>query len=196
MVWDIIQEIIGELEFAEIPRLSKEILLLRKPNDRRGADYTILTEDDMSNSVMVCEFNKDWTIFALRNLAGNIGVVTIRSNGHNSITACRHGTSRYKGGYTECSLCPFDLDIDKSIMTMKCCREYIMPDNNVDDVFQPFVNYLRKINRNRVKRMMTWMTKEHVKCCRPNSDDGERHHHTLFYYLEPHSVLSIVSEFI
>jgi hypothetical protein len=184
MVWDIIEDIIGELEFAEIPRLSKEILLLRKPNVRCGADYTKLTENDMSNnSVMVCEFNKDWTIFALRNLAGNIGVVTISGNGRNSITACRHGTSRYKGKYTERGLCR---DLNKSIMS----------DNNVDDVFQPFVNYLRKINRNRVKRMMTWMTKEHVICCRPNSDDDELHHHTLFYYLEPHSVLSIVSEFI
>jgi hypothetical protein len=172
-MWDIIQEIIGELEFVEIPRLSKEILLLRKPNVRWGADYTKLIENDMSNnSVMVCEFNKDWTIFALRNLAGNIGVVAIRGNDRDSISACRRGTSRYKGSYNEYNLFPYDLDIDESIMTMKRYREYIMSDNNVDDIFQPFVNYLRKINRNRVKRMMTWMTKEYVKCCRPNSDDG------------------------
>lgn len=188
-LWSYIREIIGDLEFSEIPQLPADELRDRPPH-ASCIHYPELTRDDVkSNRVMVCELGEDWRFFALTK-AGATGVVSIGYGGR--LYACRHGSARYSGSYTTSRFC-----LHNSLKDSENIRNYLAARSStaVCRPYQRFMRYLHKKNASRAKRMLAWMTKAHVQC-RSGSGDEARNTHTLFYALEPYSVLSIVAEYL
>jgi hypothetical protein len=203
MVWNYVLSIIGELELSEIPRLPADIEY-REPNN---GSYTHLTNKDLNdNELMLFETNEmSWKMFALRNKVGEINVIKFTNfaflnKDDNSfdyrISSCRHGSSRYKGRYTE----TWELHAvygrkkykNEDVIQLFLKRSLSKIRFSSSQAFQTFIDYLIEVNRIRVKRMVTWMSKEHVKCI---SKQGGREV-TMFNKLEPYNMLRKIMEYI
>jgi hypothetical protein len=204
MVWNYVLSIIGELELSEIPRLPADIEYRGPNNGSYGCDYTLLNDHDLlDNKLMIFEAQeRRWKIIALRNKESEINVVKFTNfNGQKDVnkfwvSSCRHGSSRYKGSYTEA--CGINATFDKQNFRNEDVIQLFLSRQSSgiclasSRAYQTFIDYLIAINCKRVKRMITWMSKERVKCI---SKQG-RHEVTMFNKLEPFNVLREILEYI
>jgi hypothetical protein len=180
-------------------KLPAQELENRKQNDSRShqrisCDKMIEPKDMITNKVALFESEnrRDWKFIAIKKINSNIIVISFRGG---DIATCQGSPSRYYGYYISINLRATNKITKVDLYGGNAISAYLTQKDSLKlespNIYGVFLDYLHKVNQNRVRRMITWMAKDHVKSMNSGGELVE----VLFNKLET-NLLRFLMEFI